>query len=989
MDTTDSGYLKLDQEFDRYLAEMKPHVLKLPHKTDRQKCAVWIKKLCEPTSGLSGRKNRNMYGQLMLHMLKRGVLEGPFTSKPQDGPLPTLPAYMSIYLEDQTERSFSETNQVPDWVNGELTTTAGSSLFRSTIGNPAAHSTWRSPPNSPSRRPHTALGIDSEKDFLASSSPRKDFLSRPDPAPYAYDDLSVVGTKRNPRSGFNYHSDDEDSILGGLKLKRKDGRGRRSPDFTSKAETTGWSEATAATSTTSNPYLKGITYTDDSTLPPKSSKEGVDMKVKMVEAKFHEEKLRLQQKHDAAVQKILDRKNAEIEDVKVQHRNKMKEMEDHMTKMEKKIQNLLKESQQMQDTKDRQIAEMKNLVEETNTTKRQEFEKKINDIVSEFEQEKFDMQKQHTKNIQEILDDTNARLQKMEREYSQQTTSTQNVIKELEARVQQLMNETENIKKSRAQLEKEKTEADSRIERFKSELRTQQDKMLSMEQDHQRSLEQHDQDLRGLQRKTESNIDFLKQEHNMAQTKAAETVSELESHIDQLKRNLKDAEEQRQRQIRELEQVHKQDKFHMDTLHEKQLSSAKKEIDQLDADLHKKIKNLEQIVRDREDEIKRLSEKNRHQAEESEKALSAFKEQVDKNQTRMFDDMKQQMARVESDLNKSKLAREKQAKEFNRQIDEEKANHNREVMELKMSFEQEKATMLKDFHLQKEFIHGEHEKETENLKSLHKQEVTDLERRMHLRQEKDAKKIASLDLREQELREEVVQSNQLRKQQLVELGLLREEEKQTMQREQETEMNKLRSEMEQQRLELQKTHSTEMEHVLGKTNDRLKQIEREYSERAQKSADTISELHATINQLRGDMKKQRESSDNKLSELVSKYDEEKKILKKHYNSNLSTVQKELESKYTKIRQLERQLDQQETDQDEKITHLKMSFEEKMRGLMPSSIRTELENTIESLKSQISSLQQKCTLLQEELDMQSKFPLGTFSTRTSSPIKSSS
>ncbi|XP_053390844.1 centrosomal protein of 112 kDa-like isoform X3 [Mercenaria mercenaria] len=989
MDTTDSGYLKLDQEFDRYLAEMKPHVLKLPHKTDRQKCAVWIKKLCEPTSGLSGRKNRNMYGQLMLHMLKRGVLEGPFTSKPQDGPLPTLPAYMSIYLEDQTE-----TNQVPDWVNGELTTTAGSSLFRSTIGNPAAHSTWRSPPNSPSRRPHTALGIDSEKDFLASSSPRKDFLSRPDPAPYAYDDLSVVGTKRNPRSGFNYHSDDEDSILGGLKLKRKDGRGRRSPDFTSKAETTGWSEATAATSTTSNPYLKGITYTDDSTLPPKSSKEGVDMKVKMVEAKFHEEKLRLQQKHDAAVQKILDRKNAEIEDVKVQHRNKMKEMEDHMTKMEKKIQNLLKESQQMQDTKDRQIAEMKNLVEETNTTKRQEFEKKINDIVSEFEQEKFDMQKQHTKNIQEILDDTNARLQKMEREYSQQTTSTQNVIKELEARVQQLMNETENIKKSRAQLEKEKTEADSRIERFKSELRTQQDKMLSMEQDHQRSLEQHDQDLRGLQRKTESNIDFLKQEHNMAQTKgryfkAAETVSELESHIDQLKRNLKDAEEQRQRQIRELEQVHKQDKFHMDTLHEKQLSSAKKEIDQLDADLHKKIKNLEQIVRDREDEIKRLSEKNRHQAEESEKALSAFKEQVDKNQTRMFDDMKQQMARVESDLNKSKLAREKQAKEFNRQIDEEKANHNREVMELKMSFEQEKATMLKDFHLQKEFIHGEHEKETENLKSLHKQEVTDLERRMHLRQEKDAKKIASLDLREQELREEVVQSNQLRKQQLVELGLLREEEKQTMQREQETEMNKLRSEMEQQRLELQKTHSTEMEHVLGKTNDRLKQIEREYSERAQKSADTISELHATINQLRGDMKKQRESSDNKLSELVSKYDEEKKILKKHYNSNLSTVQKELESKYTKIRQLERQLDQQETDQDEKITHLKMSFEEKMRGLMPSSIRTELENTIESLKSQISSLQQKCTLLQEELDMQSKFPLGTFSTRTSSPIKSSS
>ena len=44
-----------------------------------------------------------------------------------------------------------------------------------------------------------------------------------------------------------------------------------------------------------------------------------------------------------------------------------------------------------------------------------------------------------------------------------------------------------------------------------------------MEQDHQRSLEQHDQDLRALQRKTESNIDFLKQEHNMAQNKVGGT----------------------------------------------------------------------------------------------------------------------------------------------------------------------------------------------------------------------------------------------------------------------------------------------------------------------------------------------------------------------------------------------------------------------------------------------------------------------------------
>lgn len=48
--------------------------------------------------------------------------------------------------------------------------------------------------------------------------------------------------------------------------------------------------------------------------------------------------------------------------------------------------------------------------------------------------------------------------------------------------------------------------------------------------------------------------------------------------------------------------------------------------------------------------------------------------------------------------------------------------------------------------------------------------------------------ISELDITVQKLREEVVQSNQLRKQQLVELGLLREEEKQKMIREQEQEV---------------------------------------------------------------------------------------------------------------------------------------------------------------------------------------------------------
>lgn len=62
----------------------------------------------------------------------------------------------------------------------------------------------------------------------------------------------------------------------------------------------------------------------------------MDMKTKMIEAKCHEEKLKLQQKHDADVQKILERKNNEIEELKTLYRKKQNEMEETARKLETK-----------------------------------------------------------------------------------------------------------------------------------------------------------------------------------------------------------------------------------------------------------------------------------------------------------------------------------------------------------------------------------------------------------------------------------------------------------------------------------------------------------------------------------------------------------------------------------------------------------------------------------------------------------------------------
>eukprot|EP00105_Crassostrea_gigas_P003377 XP_011416203.1 PREDICTED: centrosomal protein of 112 kDa isoform X5 [Crassostrea gigas] len=941
----DPIFVGLDQKFDKVLADMKPHVLKLPHKTDRQKCAIWIKKLCEPVTGITGRKNRNAYAQLMLHMLKRGVLEGPFTSKPQEGPLPTLPPYMSIYFDEPSDKG-SDDEKVPDWVAGELTSSVGSSLFRSNIGNPAASSTWKSGlspiryESSPRRRPHTSLGFDLDKAPGLTSPTRG--LEQPE----------FVGTAYPPEEDLS----------------------QPSPPYTK--TTSNLFGSTGASTTFFNDQSRDL------------EKDNIQMRTKMLEARFHEEKLRLQQKHDSAVQKILDRKNTEIEDLKSNYRTKAKDLEETIGKLERKIQNIGKDSQQVIETKDKQITELKRMLEESTEVRNNQFEKKMNDIIAEFEQEKFEMQKQHTKNIQDILDDTNTRLQKMEKEYGQQTASTEvyqaSIIKDLEGRVHQLMTEADKNTKARHALEKNKMEAETKLERSSQDLQDLRERYSNLEKEYQRTVETSEQEMRTLKNKMEASLEFMKQEHNIASAKASDSISELEQSLDQYKRSLKDAEEQRQRQMRELEQNHQQDKLHLENLHDKQVRGLRNEMEQADQDNQKKIKKLEEAIRDKEDEIKRLQELNKNQLMQSEKSLEEFKLQVEKNQTRMYDEMKQQMERVETDLNKSKQAREKQSREFSKQIEEERNQHERKTVELKMALEHEKAQMLKDFHTQKEIVISEHEKEMDNLKETHQNELYELKCRIQEKQDKDTKKITKYELQIQELREEVVQANQLRKQQLVELGLLREEEKQKMLREHENEVTKLRSEMEQQRLDLQKTHSTELEKMLEKTNSRLKDIEREYNERGQKATETIGELQANINHLREEIKRVRDVGEKKCQDVSQRYEDERKSVKKQYNCNMDSLQREIESQQSRNRQLERRLEQMEADHEEKITHLKLSFEEKLRGLVPSSVRQELEDTIGSLKSQINSLQQKTLILQEEVDLKNKYPLGQFA--SSSPIK---
>ncbi|XP_006814735.1 centrosomal protein of 112 kDa-like [Saccoglossus kowalevskii] len=127
--------------------------------------------------------------------------------------------------------------------------------------------------------------------------------------------------------------------------------------------------------------------------------------------------------------------------------------------------------------------------------------------------------------------------------------------------------------------------------------------------------------------------------------------------------------------------------------------------------------------------------------------------------------------------------------------------------------------------------------------------------------------------------------------------------------------------------------------------------------------------------MREDGQSSKSEYDRRLSDTVQKYNEEKEMLKKQHSSFLKGLQQDCDTQKGKARKLEKKLQNQEFDYQEKINHLRQDYEDKIRGLMPAQIREELEDTISSLKSQVNSLQQRAMVLQEELDTKNKYSMG--------------
>ncbi|XP_019132830.2 centrosomal protein of 112 kDa isoform X1 [Larimichthys crocea] len=940
MSKHEDSWDKLETEFDHFLLDMKPYVLKHPNRTERQRCATWIKKLCDPAtcgSGLIGRKNRNMYARLLLYMLKRGVLELPFTNKPEPGTLKTLPAYMSIYFDEPlTGRPVEHSNAgLPDWVRGELSGHMDESLTFSLLKDRTS-----STPNAAHHR----------RRLYEDKTPSQPMSSSP--------------LKQSPRHGARM-------VDGGLKSDT-------SPDDSDlEARLNSWNlgienprylreKPIPLSPIFKSSFGRNSTLADDQGAQLVQNKE-TEMKIKVLEAKHQEEKLKMQQRHDADVEKILDRKNGEIEEMKSVYRAKQKESEEMIRKLEKKVQSVLRESQVICESKEKQIAELKKMSDQSADSLKNEWEKKLHAAVTEMEQEKFELQKKHTENIQELLEDTNLRLSKMEAEYNARSQATEQMVRELEQRVKQQSVEVEKGNALRQKVTQEKAQLEINVASISAELQEANRRNMTLQKEKEQQSEQHKQAMQKLQAKYETDMSHLHQEHALSAAKASEVIGEFEKSVAQLKQQLMESEHRRHQEVRDQGIKLQQEKDELQINCEKKVLTIQSEADKERAEAKRKIAKLEDALREMESQLDRARESQRQQIQQADMALEQFKKQVELSSEKAYADMKLQMEKVEGDLIRSKSLRENQAKEFSQQLDSLRQKYEQQMAEQRMQHEQERTRLQQQHSAEKDSLVQEHQRE---VSSLERQARAALQQHQQHTQEwrkRDAQMISHLEAQVSCLCEELQGAHTQHKQQLAEMVLLREEEKQKAFLDKEASLDRLRSDMERIRSDLERSHQQEKDAAQEKTNSRLKQIEKEYSQKLTKSAQFIAELQTSVCDSKEEAVRLQQAMEKQLQESNARWDEERRTLTHHADQANKALQEKVESLQRQLHSSEKKLLSKELETEEKVTVVRQEYEEKIKGLMPADLRQELEDTITSLKAQVNFLQKRASVLQEDLD----------------------
>nr|KAF6415310.1 centrosomal protein 112 [Molossus molossus] len=101
-------------------------------------------------------------------------------------------------------------------------------------------------------------------------------------------------------------------------------------------------------------------------------------------------------------------------------------------------------------------------------------------------------------------------------------------------------------------------------------------------------------------------------------------------------------------------------------------------------------------------------------------------------------------------------------------------------------------------------------------------------------------------------------------------------------------------------------------------NSRLKQIEKEYTQKLAKSSQTIAELQTAISSLKEESSRQQLAAERRLQDVTQKFEDEKKQLIRDNDRAIKALHSELENRANQVRCAEKKLQHKELEAQEQL-----------------------------------------------------------------------
>ncbi|KAM9780584.1 LOW QUALITY PROTEIN: centrosomal protein of 112 kDa [Neosynchiropus ocellatus] len=887
---------RLDREFENDLLHLKPYVLKNPDSKDSKRCGQWIKKLCDPTScnpDIKSLKVRNSYSRLLLQMLRRGHLEAPFTYKPEPGNLKTLPAYLSIYFEEEPSRKPDQ--QSIDWLTEELGVSADDGQVAGLLH----------PPSSPTVSVYRQMLRQGTSAQPATSSP----------------------LKHSPRLGCRMGA-------GGLGVDVSD------IDSDLEARVNRWKLEVE-----NSQYLpeNTVSFVIDNSGNKKSTMDELDsqlllsrrmeLKIKVLEAKHQEDVLNIQQIHDAAIENILERKNGEMDQVKCVYRAKVKELEERNHELEMRAQRTIQESQVIQQRQGAQIAELRKMLDQS--CSKDESERKLRMALAEFDQQKVALQQKQSMIIEQLMKEASLRMVKAEAIYEARHQSAERAVHDLEAQLKQMVMEGE---KGNALVEQEKAQLEIRFASLHVELQAAINSIKGLQKEKEMQKETYEEMLKRYETKHNNEMDHLHQKHTVSAAKDSEKREVLEKAIADLQQQLLVSEHERDRAARNKDLKSQQEMEELRAVCEKKVSAIQSEAEKERAAAKRAIAKLEDALREKDGQLNRERENQRKQIQQADLTVEKFKMLMDA-----------------------------QEKEYSHQLDDLKKSHKQQMAEQRMQYEQARTRQQEQHCAEKDSLVQERQREVSTLEKEARATLLQHQERTQELKKRDAQTILHLEAQLSSLREDLEVAKVQHEQQVAEMTSRHEEDTQRALLDKEAAMERQRLDMEHICNDLQRKHQDEVQATKKATNSCLKRMEQECSQKLAKSAQILAELRQSICESKEESIREQETMKQRLEDAHIRWDQERTELIQRADEANQALQEKAESLERQLSLSENKLLRKELETEEKVTLVHQEYAKKMGAMIPAEISDELETTITALKSQVDLLQQRNSVLQEELD----------------------